>query len=683
VLWIDDRSPRTVAASAAAAPSAFPPLALRGRGRGRVRASGAEGRAMCGIAGISALRWSAAPCPETSTLRAMTDRLTHRGPDAEGVYVHGTTGLAHRRLSIIDVASGHQPMFSRDGSVAIVFNGEIFNYIELRQELAARGRVFATKSDTEVIIHLYEELGTEFVKELNGQFAIALWDDRSKRLVLARDRVGICPLYYKLDGERLVFASEIKALAPALSRPLEIAPDGLDQIFTFWSTVSPQTVFEGVREISPGTMLVAENGATRIARYWDWQFPDRDFARAAPEDLAAELRDLLIDATKIRLRSDVPVGAYLSGGLDSSVIVCLIHYYGDVPLRTFSLTFDDENLDESSYQETLIDALQADHSRLHVAPGDVTSALVSTVRHTETPVLRTAPAPMGMLSGLVRSNGYKVVLTGEGADEVLGGYDIFKEAKVRQFWAKQPSSARRPLLLKRLYPYLNLPKSGQGEYLRSFFGTDLDQADAVHFSHLPRWNTTAQAKKFFAPDLQQRSASRSLEALLASLPEELPTKHYFNRAQYIEAKSLLGGYLLSSQGDRMLMKNSVEGRFPFLDHRVIEFANRVPPKYKMRALNEKYLLKRAMRHLLPPRILQRHKQPYRAPDLRAATDSLLSEELRSYVTPQRLSDAGFFDAKKVALLLKKAESPRGLTISESQALTGIVTTQIVDATFCH
>lgn len=612
----------------------------------------------------------------------MLGRLGHRGPDDSGLYVHGTTGLAHARLSIIDLTSGRQPMLSPDRSTAIVFNGEIFNYIELREELARRGRRFVTQSDTEVILHLYEELGTDFVKEMNGQFAIALWDDRRKRLVLARDRVGICPLFYKIEANRLIFASEVKALAPALSQPLEISPLSLDQVFTFWSTVSPRTIFEDVLEVSPGTQLILENGRTRIERYWDWEFPDGEFDTSPEQELAERLRHLLIDATRIRLRSDVPVGAYLSGGLDSSVLVSILRRHCDVPLRSFSLAFDDENLDESAYQDLLIESLDTEHSRMHVRPEDIAANLAAAIRHTETPVLRTAPVPMGLLSGLVRDNGYKVVLTGEGADEVLGGYDLFKEAKVRRFWAAQPDSQFRPLLLKRLYPYLKLPSSGQAGYLKEFFGGSLDQGESPFFSHIPRWTTTASAKKFFSAGMDEHLAQHSMDAMSASLPAWLPSKHPFNRAQYLEAKSLMGGYLLSSQGDRMLMKNSVEGRFPFLDHRVIDFANRIPPRLKMRALNEKYLLKRAMRDLVPREILERHKQPYRAPDVRPGAGGLLSEELRSYVDPGALQDAGFFAAEKVSRLLRKAEV-KGLSVSESQALTGIITTQIVHRLFCH
>ena len=639
---------------------------------------------MCGIAGICHLSWSESASQPESLLSRMAATMAHRGPDGSGTYVSGTTGLAHRRLSIIDLSAGHQPMLSADKKLAVVFNGEIFNYIEIKERLKKRGRTFATQSDTEVILHLYEELGLDFVNELNGQFAIALWDDVRKRLVLARDRVGICPLFYSIDKGRLVFASEVKALRPALSSSLRLSVDGLDQIFTFWTTVSPQTVFEGIFEVSPGTMLVLENGRFDVRKYWDWTFPDSDFRDGPIGPLAEELRELLIDATRIRLRSDVPVGAYLSGGLDSSVLVTLIKRYGNVPLRSFSLTFDDERLDESKYQTLLVRHLEADHSQVRVPAETVSAGLVDAIRYTETPVLRTAPVPMGLLSGLVRESGYKVVLTGEGSDEVLGGYDLFKEAKVRQFWARRPESEVRPLLLKKLYPYLSLPTSGTAAYLRRFFGEALDQPDLVYFSHVPRWSTTAQAKKFFSQGMGDAAASgRAIAKICEALPRDLGRKHPFNRAQYLEAKLLMGGYLLSSQGDRMLMRNSVEGRFPYLDHRVIEFANRLAPKHKMFGLNEKFILKKAVGSQLPRAIIERHKLPYRAPDVSSLSNAAVSEEWRSYLTPERLGATGFFDHKKVALLLKKAESTQGLSISESQAFTGVLTTQIVDALYCR
>lgn len=637
---------------------------------------------MCGFAGILNLEGSRHGTPAIPMLQRMAQSIEHRGPDAQGTYAHGDIGFAHRRLSIIDLVAGQQPMMSQDERVVLVFNGEIFNFIELRQDLLAKGHFFKTHSDTEVILHLYQRYGEDFVRYLNGQFSIALWDSSCRKLVLVRDRTGICPLFYSLDNGRLIFGSEVKALKPALSQGLKISTTSLDQIFTFWAPVSPNTIFENVFEVSPGHMLVVDPSGTKNVQYWDWDF-SADYRTESEEQLIGELHDLLVDATKIRLRSDVPVGAYLSGGLDSSTIVALIHKYGNIPLRTFSLNFDQGAYDELDYQNYLVRHLKTEHSSLMVRPEDITSSLVDTIYHTETPILRTAPVPMGLLSGLVRKHGFKVVLTGEGADEVLGGYDIFKEAKVRQFWARNPDSAWRPLLLKRLYPYLTLPEGDKNVYLKRFFGQALDQPDLPYFSHMPRWLTTAKAKQFFTDELNAELRDGAMDTMLQSLPDKIKSYHPFNRAQYIESKTLMAGYLLNSQGDRMLTKNSVEGRFPFLDHRVIEFANRLPPKLKMKAMNEKYVLKKAMQPYLPAQILDRSKQPYRAPDVNTGANALLSDELQHYLSEPMLKSSGFFADKKVALLVKKAKKGRPLTTSESQALMGVLSTQIVYDKFCN
>jgi len=638
---------------------------------------------MCGIAGVIQSSSRMKTQIKESVLSAMADKLLHRGPDASGVYCKAGVGLAHRRLSIIDLSNGQQPMHSPTGDISLVFNGEIFNYIELREALINKGHQFLTQSDTEVIIHMYQEYGLDFVQQLNGQFAIGLWDDNNRRFVLVRDRVGICPLYYTLENDCLIFASEIKALKPALKNRLEINREALDQIFTFWAPVSPQTFFKNIFEVSPGQLIVLENNKIEKYQYWDWQFSNRDFWTISEDQQAQALHELLVEATRIRLRADVPVGAYLSGGLDSSVLVAMIHHYTNVPLRTFSLNFSDDSFDEKKYQSLLIDHLQTKHSRLKVATEDIARNFKQSLYHTESPILRTAPVPMGLLSALVHNSQYKVVLTGEGADEVLGGYDIFKEAKVRHFWSVNPDSNLRPLLLKKLYPYLNLPDKGQAAYLKTFFGEALDEPDKICFSHLPRWTTTAKAKQFYSADLNDELSGKSLDVMLNSLPKQLKNMHRFNRAQYIESKSLMAGYLLSSQGDRMLSMNSVEGRFPFLDHNVIEYANRIPPKYKMKGLNEKNILKKSMARYLTEEIIYRHKQPYRAPDMTAMTGDCLSEELRDYLSPDELDKQGLFDSKKVGFLIKKADTGRSLSVSESQALIGILSTQVVIEQFIN
>lgn len=618
--------------------------------------------------------------PDPELLRKMADTIAHRGPDNTAEYVDGVLGFSHRRLSIIDLETGDQPMLSPEGDVAIVFNGEIFNYIELRCELVRQGKEFRTTSDTEVVLELYRTHGIDFVAQLNGQFAIAIWDRRVQALHLVRDRIGICPLFYTRDAGRLVFGSEIKALLPALAHTPSLSLEGLDQLFTFWAPLSPNTIFAGIREVSPGEIITVANGQLTRTRYWDWPIPDGEYRDAPEADLVDELHDLLVDATRLRLRADVPVGAYLSGGLDSSAIASLVLNHTDNTLRTFSLTFEDQAFDESGYQSALVEHAHVDHSELRVGQAQILEHLEQTVWHTETPILRTAPVPMGMLSGHVHDADFKVVLTGEGADEVLGGYDLFKEAKVRRFWSKQPDSTVRPLLLKRLYPYLNLPAGKDAEYLKLFFGRGIESPDATGFSHVPRWTTTAMAKRFLSAEVRAALPENAVGAYLESLPESVLRTDSFNRAQFIESKTLMSGYLLCSQGDRMLMMHSVEGRFPFLDHRLIEFASTLRPQLKMKVLNEKYLLKQAVRRYLPPAIVDRHKQPYRAPDV---ADAALADGLaRHCLSAEAVRSSGLFDAAKVDKLTNKAARGR-LSTTESQALTGILTTQLVHQQFCQ
>lgn len=630
---------------------------------------------MCGIAGLVDL--GAPVAPNEPTLRRMITQLKHRGPDGYGFYQDRGVGLAHARLSIIDLSGGDQPIHNEEKTVWVIFNGEIFNYIELRQDLEKAGHKFYTHSDTEVIVHLYEEHGDDFARHLNGQFAIALWDKPKRRLLLLRDRPGILPLYYSIRAGQLFFASEIKSILAGLGTTPSLDPEALDQLMTFWAPVSPQTMFQGVQEVRPGQMLSISDGKVEARQYWDWGFPQNGEYHTAPVSAQADaLHDLLVDATRLRLRSDVPVGAYLSGGLDSSVLVSIIHHYGNVPLRTFSIGFEDGEYDEGQYQKLMIAHLGADHSFVHCVNDDIAKNFLRAIWHTEAPILRTAPIPMMLLSGLVRSQNYKVVLTGEGADEVLGGYDIFKEAKIRQFWARNPESTFRPLLLKRLYPYLDLSQAQSQAYLQNFFGAALDQPNLPHFSHIPRWTSTAKCKEFFSESLKLQLRDNAVDVMRQNLPSPLERWHPFHRAQFIEAKSLMAGYLLCSQGDRMLMANSVEGRFPFLDHRVIEYANAVHPNIKMKVLNEKYLLKRAMGKYLPAGIVKRFKQPYRAPSIPAFFGGQSPEYVRELLDVEAIRKYGYFDPAKVGRLTKKIQQGRAIGNKDSMALVGILSTQV-------
>ena len=610
----------------------------------------------------------------------MIRQLHHRGPDGTGTFVQGPVGLAHARLSIIDLEGGAQPIRNEDGSVQVVFNGEIFNYVELRAELQQRGHRFYTHSDTEVIVHLYEEHGEDFVAHLNGQFAIALWDAKAQRLVLARDRTGIRPLFHAQVAGRLAFASEAKALFALPEMPRRLDPQALGETFTYWAPLAPRSVFAGVQSLPPGCLMVVDRQGERLRRYWDWDFADvaADEGRSA-QDWADELRELLVDAVRLQLRADVPVGAYLSGGLDSSVVTTVIRNFTDTPLRSFSLTFDDPEFDERRYQQELVAHLGTEHSSLEVSRADIAAAFPRMVWHAESPVLRTAPAPLMLLSQAVRDAGYKVVLTGEGADEVFGGYDLFKEARIRRFLARQPQSATRAKLLDKLYPWLkNSPAAGRA-FSRSFFSEGMEHVGKPWFAHTTRWMTTRRTWQFFSADLKAQLAGFDPHAAIeATLPAAIGQWPAMGRDQYVEAHTLMSGYLLCSQGDRVAMASSIEGRFPFLDHRLIEFANRLPPRYKLMGLTEKYLLKRAMAPHLPASIHTRTKQPYRSPDSASFFEGgqplpWVAELLSS----GNLADAGYFDPTAVGKLVAKCAAGRAIGFPDNMAFVGVLSTMLL------
>jgi asparagine synthase (glutamine-hydrolysing) len=611
----------------------------------------------------------------------MIHTLRHRGPDGFGYFVQGPVGLAHARLSIIDLATGDQPIANEDRTIWTVFNGEIFNYVELRQELERAGHVFRTHSDTETIVHAYEEYGDSFVERLNGQFAIALWDSNKKRLLLIRDRTGIRPLFFRREHNRLLFGSEIKAVLAASRDSAQIDLESLAQTFTFWAPIGQRTSVRDVAAVPPGHMLVVEESGQRLVKYWDWLMtPREDCLKISFDEAAEELGVLLADAVRLQLRADVPVGAYLSGGLDSSIIVAMIRSHSDVPLRTFSVGFEDPEFDERPFQQAMVQHLGTDHTSVQCLSSDIGAVFPRLISHTETPILRTAPAPLMILSEHVRSSGFKVVLTGEGADEVFAGYDIFKEAQVRRFWARQPKSKWRHGLLARLYPYLRNSPVASGAYAQSFYGHGLEDTSAMSYAHAQRWTTTRRIWNFFSKDAKAALANSNPEnELRAMLPREFANWPGLSRDQYIEAQTLLYGYLLSSQGDRVAMANSVEGRVPFLDHRVIEFANRLPPRYKLRSLHEKAVLRRAARHLLPPIIADRVKQPYRAPDSQSFFVKGKSlDYVEAAFSPARLRDSGYFDVAAAGRLFEKCRQGRAIGFADNMAFVGILSTQLLD-----
>jgi len=635
---------------------------------------------MCGIVGK--LNISREEPIEVQELAQMLGMIRHRGPDEFGVYLDDQVGLGSARLSIIDLSSGHQPIHNEDETVWLVFNGEIFNYIELRAELEAAGHRFYTHTDTEVIVHLYEEHGPDCVQRMNGQFAVALWDTRQRTLFLMRDRVGIRPLYYTFAGGRLLFASEIKALMVASETTAEIEPEALAQLLTFWTTLSPHTAFRDVHTVPPGHIQAIHEGQTQLQPYWRPDFaPDENGPRDTQE-AAHQLRELLIDATRLQLRADVPVGAYLSGGLDSSTTATVVRHYTGNHLRTFGIGFEDPAFDESPHQTGMVEHLGTDHSQIRCSSQDVGRVLPDVIWHTELPILRTSPAPMFLLSDLVHQHGFKVVLTGEGADEILGGYNIFKEVAIRRFWARQPESTLRPQLLRRIYPYIGRLSQGNDAYLRAFFGQGLTDTGDPFYSHRLRWRNTARCQRFLTSEVRQALTTYDpLEELASALPGEFTAWDSLAQAQYLEMSIFLPEYLLSSQGDRMTMAHSVEGRYPFLDHRVIEFCIRLPKRYKLTGLREKWLLKRAMADLLPEDVLQRPKQPYRAPIAASFFGPQAPEYVEECLSPTAIRQAGIFDPLNVSRLEKKGREGFPLGETDEMALMGIISTQLLYALF--
>jgi asparagine synthase (glutamine-hydrolysing) len=634
---------------------------------------------MCGIAGFIAD--GGGPAREES-LRRMVGVLRHRGPDGTGVYLDSHAGLGHARLSIIDVAGGGQPIHNEDASLWIVFNGEIFNYLELRSELGDRGHQFATRSDTEVILHAFEEWGESCVSRFNGQWAFAIWDSRRQSLFLSRDRLGVRPLFFTFVGSAFVFASEIKSLFvyPGTERALDL--EGLNEIFTFWHTLPPRTAFRGVHELPPAHSATLANGKLNVKRYWELDYQAAAEATGdgtvAEQRLAEELLAILKDATRLRLRSDVPVGAYLSGGLDSTLIAALVKDCGVARLTTFSVRFDEAELDEGPFQGEAVRYLGTDHRDIRCSNQEIGRVFADVIWHAETPIIRTAPAPLYLLSQLVRSNGYKVVLTGEGADEILGGYDIFKEVKIRAFWAEHPASRLRPLLLRRLYPYMPQIQSQPPSYVKAFFHINPEDTRSPFFSHLPRWRLTSRLKCLFSDAVKAEiGAEDPIAAMEALLPSGYSQWDPFTRAQYLETGHLLPGYILSSQGDRMAMAHSVEGRFPFLDHRLAEFASRLPPRLKMNALKEKFLLKRCAGRLIPPAVASRPKQPYRAPDSRSFFGGLRHDYVEELVSPDRIRNDGIFNPVAVQRLVEKARNGNVTSTGDNMAVVGVLSTQLL------
>lgn len=635
---------------------------------------------MCGIAGFSVINDKE---HSIKSLRKMLTRIKHRGPDESGIYIDNEQALGSVRLSIIDLNSGTMPLSNADDSLWIVFNGEIFNYIELKEELLKKNHKFKTTSDTEVIVHLYEEFGIDFITKLNGQFAIAIWDKKKHELFLARDRVGIRPLFYTEVNDSFVFASEIKALSEFPGVELKMSPRALSQYFTFWTALSPNTAFEGIYELPPGTCMTICKNEKKVKKYWDLPIykPD-EYSKLGLKDAIEQFETLFSDAVRLRLRADVKVAAYLSGGLDSSITTAFIKSILPDNLQTFSIGFEEKDFDESSYQKIASNYFNTEHNSITCNSHDIADNFKNVVWFSEAPLLRTAPAPMSMLAKSVHDNNIKVVITGEGADELLGGYNIFKETKIRHFWAKDPQSKYRSLLLKKLYPYLPQMSNSNNTVLKMFFGYKLNETNSPIYSHIVRWNNTSRINNYLSENYKKTIGDYNpIMELENELKDKLDGYDYLTKAQWIEISLFMSGYLLSSQGDRMAMANSVEGRYPFLDYRIIEFCMKLNPDFKLNGLNEKFLLKNMIKDKIPDSILKRPKQAYRAPIRSTFISDNIPDYINEMLSLDRIEESGIFNEKNVKQLLEKMRGKSLVSEIDNMALTGILSTQILNDLF--
>jgi len=636
-------------------------------------------RQMCGIVGVYRSNADAVP---REVLLAMAGELRHRGPDGTGLYLDGGFGMVASRLAIVDLARGDQPLSDDEGRFWVVQNGEIYNYVELRRELEGLGRSFTTTCDTEVLANAYAEWGQECLSRLNGDFAFAVWDALTRELFVARDRFGVRPLFIAQWGSDFVFASEAKALLrhPACRRELDRT--ALGEFFVTWANPSGRSSFEGISELPPGCSLsLGPQGPERVTRWWDLAFDEE--SGATDEELVGELREVLEDAVRLRMRADVPVAVYASGGLDSSVLAALARPYAKRGLTLFGIGFEDERYDESEYQVAISSALSAELIQTSMRREDLADLLPTAVKYGERPTLRTAPAPLLQLSAAVHDAGTKVVLTGEGADELFAGYDIFREDKVRRFCARDPESEVRPLLYGRLNEYLNQDLGRLTPFLARFYGRGLLETDDPFYSHRIRFENGARLIRMLGLDDGRKESSAYLAGLAERLPHHVEEYAPLDRAQYIEVVTFLEGYLLHSQGDRILMRNSVEGRFPYLDHRVAELAARLPARLRLRGLREKIALRKASVDLVPAEVRTRKKWPYRAPIAEPLLCTPRGRALLELLEPPYVEAAGVFDSQAVANLTAKltAQEPSKVSEVDEMALVGALSTMLLHQEF--
>lgn len=583
---------------------------------------------MCGLTGF--FDTTHGRPADRDLLVRMTTTLVHRGPDSEGYFVEGAIGLGFRRLAIIDLSLGDQPLYNEDESIVLLCNGEIYNYIALREELEQKGHAFRTASDVEVLLHLYEEEGIGFLNRLNGQFAFAIYDRNKKLLFLARDQFGINPLYYTVADGTFIFASEIKAILehPLVERQVDLT--GLDQTYSFPGLVSPRTMFKGIYSLKSGHYLLVQNGDVQVREYWDLDYPrDGEMAYDRPESYYIErLDELLTRSVNYRLQADVPVGFYLSGGLDSSMIAALINKVSPGSHRhSFSIDFTDRHISESKYQQLMSRYVDSIHHQITFDWPEINDRLAQMIYHCECPVKETYNTCSMALSGAAKSNAITVILTGEGADELFAGYVgyRFDQYGIRDARKYDLEAMLEEELRQRLWGDKNL-----------FY--EIDQHAFREIKSV-----------LYSTSVNERF--EQFDCLKSGLvnKERLKDRHYLHQRSYLDFKLRLSDHLLTDHGDKMALANSVEARYPFLDIDVVEFSKEIPPHIKLNSLTEKYVLKKVAEGLVPPEIINREKFGFHAP----GSPFLLqqnSEWIQDLLSYERLKRQGYFNPDTVELL---------------------------------
>ena len=597
---------------------------------------------MCGIAGL--LYFNDQRRVDSNTLKGMCDAIIHRGPDDEGFHLDGHFGMGMRRLQVIDLKTGHQPISNEDGRIWIVFNGEVYNFPVLRQDLEAKGHTFSTHTDTETIIHAYEEYGDDCVQHLNGMFGFAIWDSRRSRLFLARDRLGVKPLYYYLDSNLLAFGSEIKALLRCQEVRRKLNFEALDTFLTFEYIPAPLSILEGICKLPPGHVLIAQNGKTFVKQYWDVPH-SVSTSHHTEQEIEEELYALLTDSTKLRLISDVPLGAFLSGGVDSSTIVQIMATMMEQPVKTFSIGFDDASYNELAYARKVSKQFDTEHHELTIQP-EIVTLVEHFCQYVDEPLGDVSVFPTYLVSQLARQY-VTVVLSGDGGDELFAGYDWYVASKLDGPYQKIPSFMRK--LFSRFLHSIRPTSQKKGlinKIKRFVEGATLDPS-LQHF----RWNmylTDLSKHHLYSPDVLEALEGKKVEDRFVQHLEKYRAADPLWRQEYADIKTFLVDDVLVKV-DRMSMAHSLEARTPFLDYRVVEFAARVPSQQKIRGLKTKWLLKRCMEQKLPHDILYRKKEGFSIP-----MKNWLKQELRplmeDVLSKDRIKKDGLFNEEYVETL---------------------------------